>query len=179
MNRWLVQAKPARRQIETYAAFLSQARHHAALCNGPGVSMAWIMWGRWVVGWGRVCANERTNVGVGALFVRSHRSQGTGALHQPVCSFVRIARRHAGAASEPLFVRTRAEGGEEGCAEGPVEARVVGAGVEGRRVGSPYESFMMLRRIAACCFFSDSLSRTTACTRFAAAGSIAGFRMEQ
>jgi hypothetical protein len=39
---------------------------------------------------GSVSANERTNVGVGALFVRSQRSQGMGAgLHRPVRSFVR------------------------------------------------------------------------------------------
>jgi hypothetical protein len=60
-------------------------------------------------GWVKLSANERTNVGVGALFVRSHRSQGTG-LHRPVCSFARRG-------------------------EGRAEAVVVRAGVEGKRVG--------------------------------------------
>jgi hypothetical protein len=42
----------------------------------PRTPVAWIVFG--VVGLGGVCANERTNIGVRALFVRSHRSQGMG-----------------------------------------------------------------------------------------------------
>ena len=63
---------------------------------------------------------ERTNVGVRALFVRPHRSQGTG-LHRPVCSFARIAPRQAGG-GERIYARPLAGGGdEEGSVGGPIE----------------------------------------------------------
>jgi hypothetical protein len=80
------------------------------------------------IGWGlgklSVRENRRTNVGVGALFVRSYRSQGMGTgLHRPVCSF---ARR--GECEEAAVMRVgrkrRPDGGVVGQAEcclcGPV-----------------------------------------------------------
>jgi hypothetical protein len=55
-----------------------------------------------------------------ALFVRPHRSQGTG-LHRPVCSFARIAPRQAGG-GERIYARPLAGGGdEEGSVGGPIE----------------------------------------------------------
>ena len=103
--------------------FLSHARERGASCDGPGVSLAWIVLGRWGC-WsgqrslrtneqtlssglcgGSVSANERTNVGVGALFVRSHRSQGMGTgLHRPVCSFAMFAAKRG--SGERTFVRS-------------------------------------------------------------------------
>ena len=60
------------------------ARRRASAGDGGGVSIAWIVLGRWVlVVCGRLSANERTNPLVGALFVRSHRSQDDDRRHRP------------------------------------------------------------------------------------------------